>query len=148
MRKVSLIISANCLTLRFGSGEGNSNPLQCSGLENPRDGGAWWAAVCGVAQSRTRLKRLGSSSSSRFGRDRRLSQGVTFLPILGLPWTGFVSAYIYYAVCMELTACHSCLPLKFPQCVWHLGRLNVHVAKISTKVPLSPKRFPSAGGMD
>ena len=50
-------------------GEGNGNPLQCSCLENPRDGGAWWAAVCGVAcgvaQSQTRLKRLSSSSSSR-----------------------------------------------------------------------------------
>ena len=37
-------------------GEGNDNPLQCSCLENPRDGGAWWAAVHGVAQSQTRLK--------------------------------------------------------------------------------------------
>ena len=45
-------------------GEGNGNPLQCSCLENPRDGGAWWAAVYGVAQTRTRLKRLSSSSSS------------------------------------------------------------------------------------
>ena len=44
-------------------GEGNGNPLQCSCLENPRDSGAWWAAVYGVAQSRTRLKRLSSSSS-------------------------------------------------------------------------------------
>ena len=44
-------------------GEGNGNPLQCSCLENPRHGGAWWAAVYGVAQSRTRLKRLSSSSS-------------------------------------------------------------------------------------
>ena len=43
-------------------GEGNGNPLQCSCLENPRDGGAWWAAVYGVAQSRTRLKQLSSSS--------------------------------------------------------------------------------------
>ena len=42
-------------------GEGTGNPLQCSCLENPRDGGAWWAAVSGVAQSRTRLKRLSSS---------------------------------------------------------------------------------------
>ena len=46
-------------------GEGTGNPLQCSCLKNPRDGGAWWAAVYGVAQSRTRLKRLSSSSSSR-----------------------------------------------------------------------------------
>ena len=42
-------------------GEGNGNPLQCSCLENPRDKGAWWAAIYGVAQSRTRLKRLSSS---------------------------------------------------------------------------------------
>ena len=47
-------------------GGGNGNPLQCSCLENPRDGGAWWAAVYGVAQSRTRLKRLSSSSSRAF----------------------------------------------------------------------------------
>ena len=46
-------------------GEGNGNPLQCSCQENPRDGGAWWAAVSGVAQSPTRLKWLSSSSSSR-----------------------------------------------------------------------------------
>ena len=45
-------------------GEGNGNPLQCSCLENPRDGGAWWAAVYGVTQSQTRLKRLSSSISS------------------------------------------------------------------------------------
>ena len=44
-------------------GEGNGNPLQCSCLENPRDGRAWWAAVYGVAQSRTQLKRHSSSSS-------------------------------------------------------------------------------------
>ena len=42
-------------------GEGNGNPLQCSYLENPRDGGAWWGADYGVAQSRTQLKRLSSS---------------------------------------------------------------------------------------
>ena len=46
-------------------GEGNGNPLQCSCLENPRDGGAWWAVVYGIAQSRTQLKRFSSSSSSR-----------------------------------------------------------------------------------
>ena len=43
-------------------GEGNGNPLQCSCLENSRDGGAWWAAIYEVAQGRTRLKRLSSSS--------------------------------------------------------------------------------------
>ena len=45
------------------TGEGNGNPLQCSCLENPRDGEAWWAAVYGIAQSRTRLKQLSSSSN-------------------------------------------------------------------------------------
>ena len=44
-------------------GKGNGSPLQCSCLENPRDGGACWAAVCGVAQSWTRLTRLSSSSA-------------------------------------------------------------------------------------
>ena len=51
-------------------GERNGNPLQCSCLENSRDGRAWWAAIDGVAQSRTRLKRLSSSSSSQGGECR------------------------------------------------------------------------------
>ena len=54
--QLHFLFSLSCI------GEGNGNPLQCSCLENPREGGAWWAAVCGVAQSRTRLKRLSSSS--------------------------------------------------------------------------------------
>ena len=54
----SLYFSLSCI------GEGNGNPLQCSCRENPRTGGAWWAAVYGVAQSWTRLKWLSSSSSS------------------------------------------------------------------------------------
>ena len=63
--------------------EGNGNPLQCSCLENPRDRGAWWAAIYGVAQSQTQLKRLSSSSSSTklylCGTDR--SQGAWFLQL-------------------------------------------------------------------
>ena len=51
-------VSLSCI------GEGNGNPLQCSCLENPRDGGAWWAAVYGVSQSRTQRKRLSSSSKN------------------------------------------------------------------------------------
>ena len=51
------------------TGEGNGNPLQCSCLENPRDGGAWWAAIYGIAQSQTQLKRLSSSSSSKVYTD-------------------------------------------------------------------------------
>ena len=64
----SLSLALSCL------GEGNGNPLQCSCLENPRDGGAWWAAVYGVAQSRTRLRRLSSSSSSSRATEQQLLQ--------------------------------------------------------------------------
>ena len=51
-------------------GEGNGNPLQCSCLENPRDGGTWWAAVYGVTRSQTWLKRLSSSSSRNLKKIR------------------------------------------------------------------------------
>jgi len=61
-------------------GEENGNPLQCSCLENPRDGGAWWAAVHGVAQSRTRLKRL-SSSSRLSSLSSSTSVGLDTLPV-------------------------------------------------------------------
>jgi len=74
-------------------GEGNGNPLQCSCLENPRDGGAWWAAVHGIAQSRTQLKRLSSSSSSskrnweqQKTQSDRLLQIVIFSPFEELQW--------------------------------------------------------------
>ena len=60
--RLHFIFSLSCI------GEGNGNPLQCSCLESPRDGGAWWAAVYGVTQSRTWLKRLSSSSSSILGK--------------------------------------------------------------------------------
>ena len=66
---VNVIVTINVMTeqLHFHFslsciGEGNGNPLQCSCLENPRDGGAWWAAIYGVAQSQTWLKWLSSSS--------------------------------------------------------------------------------------
>ena len=54
------------LSMHACIGEGNGNPLQHSCLENLRDGGAWWAAIYGVTQSQTRLKRLSSSSSSPY----------------------------------------------------------------------------------
>ena len=57
----SLSLSLSCI------GEGNGNPLQCSCLENPRDRGAWWAAVYGIAQSRTRLKWLSSLAYCSLG---------------------------------------------------------------------------------
>ena len=74
-------------------GEGNGNPLQCSCLENPRDGGAWWAAVYRVAQSQTRLKWLSSSSSSGtyhnisfLGARVRWWVNIGGSESLGMPW--------------------------------------------------------------
>ena len=72
-------------------GEGNGNPLQCSCLENPRDGGAWWAAVSGVAQSRTRLKRLSSSSSS--------SPPLTALDSQSLISSSQIVQYLSFPIC-------------------------------------------------
>ena len=60
----SLQVGHNWVTSLSLIGEGNGNPLQCSWLENPRDGGALWAAVYGVTQSWTRRKRLSSSRSN------------------------------------------------------------------------------------
>ena len=63
---INRLVSTKRLHFHFSFsciGEGNGNPLQCSCLENSRDGGAWWAAVYGVAQSQARLKRLSSSCS-------------------------------------------------------------------------------------
>ena len=56
------IVRRNINNLMHADREGNGNPLQCSCLENPRDGGAWQAALYGVAQSWTQLKRFSSSS--------------------------------------------------------------------------------------
>ena len=65
-------------------GEGNGNPLQCSCLENPRDGGAWWAALSGVAQSRTRLKRLSSSSSQYSCLENPMDGGAWWAAVRGV----------------------------------------------------------------
>ena len=65
-KKMFFLITKIIIFLDFSLsciGEGNGNSLQCSCLRNPREGGAWWASVYGVAQSRTRLKRLSSSSN-------------------------------------------------------------------------------------
>ena len=58
---------------RRSSGEGNGNPLQYCCLENPMDGGAWWAAICGVAQSWTRLKWLSSSSIFHTEKNKKIT---------------------------------------------------------------------------
>ena len=109
-------------------GEGNGNPLQCSCLENPRDGGACWAAVSGVAQSRTRLKWLSSSSSSSIptlwvsipaGRDDILKPSDSDSKILNLNffksenwsparWVAFLQARWWIQCRKVLTAELSC----------------------------------------
>ena len=72
-------------------GEGNGHPFWCSCLENPRDGEAWWAAVYGVAQSRTRLKRLSSSSSSNIYIESLLFSVTTFINCLRSWWLAIAS---------------------------------------------------------
>ena len=80
-------------------GEGNGNPIQCSCLENPRDGGAWWAAILGVAQSQTRLKQLSSSSSSS-SLQKPLSL-ILYLPVVTLPVYLQFSVFIKTPVIMD-----------------------------------------------
>ena len=77
------------------SGEGNGNPLQCSCLENPRDGGAWWAAVYGVAQSWTRLKWLSSIGCLYFSIRRNIYLGL--LPIFQVACVVF---WVIWGVCI------------------------------------------------
>ena len=73
-------------------GERNGNPLQCSCLENPRDRGTWWAAVYGVAQSQTRLKRLSSSS--------RDNQCISLMEMFVLSYANVL--YIYPKLCLQV----------------------------------------------
>ena len=61
-------------------GEGNGNPLQCSCLENPRDGGAWWAAVSVVAQSRIQLSDLATDGEESQGQSSKLFQPLQMDP--------------------------------------------------------------------
>ena len=80
-------------------GEGNGNPLQYSCLENPRDGGAWWAAVYGVAQGRTQLKWLSSSSSIQI--NIQVSQLWAQNPLLVL------TRKTYWLSCLGETLCQA-----------------------------------------
>ena len=76
-------------------GEGNGNPLQCPCLENPRDGGAWWAAVYGVAQSRTRLKRRSSSTLLNAGSCKSLGSVKSFLHSTSPVWGQHPAAWFH-----------------------------------------------------
>ena len=93
--RLPLLFSLSC------TGEGNGNPLQCSCLENPRDGGAWWASVYGVTQSRTRLKRL-SSSSMYINNKQCIAQG-TLLNVMWQPgWEGSLGENGYMYMCGQV----------------------------------------------
>ena len=104
-------------------------PTPCSCLENPRDGGAWWAAVYGVAQSRTRLKRLSSSSSHKIHANLWLS------PNLLYPWTGtqYLFIHFFFSSIYQSTSngWRSCRDLWLPALLWQSYLFN----KIWVPVP-------------
>ena len=113
-------------------GEGNGNPLQCSCLENPRDRGAWWAAVYGVAQRRTRLKRLSSSSSSRVSNS---SNSVS------LKWENHISL-LNYSTCNNLLSFGSFQTQPY----WLLGEARLSWILISFLCPQGSDLFPYQQG--
>ena len=113
-------------------GEGNGNPLQCSCLENPRDWGAWWAAVYGVAQSWTQLTWLSSSSSNPLGHRFHWDPGERYrkacqLHLLQAPFSG-----IAWPKSGWKKGCPQMIRF-FPTCFWFSGELDV---KTSMTVPL------------
>ena len=91
-------------------GEGNGNPLQCSCLENPRDGGAWWAAVYGVTQSQTRLKRLSSSSSNKYIRSNKITLVMIWLVDVSRKKSPYKLLYVSVAAVKLLVVSDSVQP--------------------------------------
>ena len=82
-------------------GEGNGNPLQCSCLENPRDGGAWWAAVYGVTQSQTWLKWLSSAITVKKQRCNAM-QRCKQLSLGSFSWPLWVLKTLLISICFKL----------------------------------------------
>ena len=91
----SLRVGHNWATSLSRIGEGNGNTLQCSCLENPRDGEAWWAAVYGVAQSQTQLKQLRSSCSPKCPSWHINSEITLFKPVLVKPLVSEISSEVF-----------------------------------------------------
>ena len=126
-------------------GEGNGNPLQCSCLENPRDGGAWWAAVYGVAQTQTQLKRLSSSSSSiqlvmdREAR-RAVVHGVAKSRTRLSDWTGTGLNWTWYTVGVaEMQPWFALPPCPQPLPVCGAGSLSVILLPGPLSSPVSSR---------
>ena len=109
--EIVLIPFYSCVMLDVG--EGNGNPLQYSCLENPRDRGAWWAAVYGVAQSRTWLKRLSSSSSSNAG----CIYYILFSQFLTDGHLDYFQSW-YYIIVLQWIALYICLFVFLPAYLW------------------------------
>ena len=125
-------------------GEGNGNLLQCSCLENPRDSGAWWAAVYGVAQSQTRLKRLSSSSSSLLDWSRALILSDPLYKALNFPGSQCLHLPHWgreratgMGVCSSSTVYDSCQAAE--QLWWHKNLCENHRLYIM----IFPSSFPS-----
>ena len=121
-------------------GEGNGNPVQCSCLENPRDAGAWCAAVYGVAQSQTQLKLLSSSSSS--SSSRVLIQISSYLlcslegssSCLVNPASIFISCSSWFQIA-SLKCQQSVLAVAFVAKKWHLGTSQQKNGQYTQTVP-------------
>ena len=117
--------------------EGNGTPLQYSCLENPMDGGAWWAAVHGVTKSRTRLKRLGSSSSSSSNSNlvplhRSLLQTVCMYVYIYI----YIHIYTYTYICMYVYVCMylCCIYSWLLNNTW-LSGINFSLSSFTVKNP-------------
>ena len=129
-------------------GEGNGNPLQCSCLENPRDGGASWAAVYGVAQSQTRLKRLSSSSSkptfslSSFTFIKRLFSSSSFSAIKVVS-----SAYLslIFLLAILIPACAYSSPVFLMMCsAYKLNKQGDNIQPWCTPFPIWNQSVPES----
>ena len=130
----SLRVGYDWVTSLSCIGEGNGNPLQCSCLENPRDRGAWWTAVYGVAQSRTLLKRLCSSSSSRWIILHQSTYFTVFGSFLYRFWPqldcDLLRAWVvlHFAVAEPHTTCGPCLLISTCLCLiipWQTQSLDL-----------------------
>ena len=121
-------------------GEGNGNLLQCSCLENPRDGGAWWAAVSGVSQSWTWLKQLSSSSSSNFFQVHSFAPSLLFQASLPASCVQSVVAFLSMVVFFSNISYYraetmfSFTFLLFESVFWH-GRSYTKAAHVLICLP-------------